>query len=28
VVDGAMWWPAYVPYVPARRAERRRVTET
>jgi malate dehydrogenase (oxaloacetate-decarboxylating) len=24
VIDAAMWWPAYVPYVPARRAERRR----
>ena len=23
-VDGAMWWPAYVPYVPARAVERRR----
>ncbi len=28
LVDGAMWWPAYVPYEPARHAERRRVTET
>ena len=28
LVDGAMWWPAYVPYQPARQAERRRVTET
>ena len=27
-VDGAMWWPDYVPYVPARPAERRRATET
>ena len=27
LVDGAMWWPAYVPYVPARPAERRRVSE-
>jgi malic enzyme len=27
VIDAAMWWPAYVPYVPARRAERRRVSE-
>jgi malic enzyme len=28
LVDGAMWWPDYVPYVPARPAERRRVQET
>ena len=28
LIDGAMWWPAYVPYEPARPAERRRVTET
>ncbi len=28
LVDGAAWWPAYVPYIPARIAERRRVTET
>jgi malic enzyme len=27
VVDGAMWWPAYVPYEPALATERRRVTE-
>jgi hypothetical protein len=27
-VDGAMWWPEYVPYLPARPAERRRFTET
>jgi malate dehydrogenase (oxaloacetate-decarboxylating) len=27
-VDGAMWWPEYVPYLPARPAERRRSTET
>ena len=27
-VDGAMWWPAYVPYVPARPVERRRAAET
>ena len=26
-IDGAMWWPAYVPYVPARHEERRRVDE-
>ncbi len=26
-VDGAMWWPDYVPYTPARVAERRRDTE-
>ncbi len=26
-VDGAMWWPDYVPYTPARVAERRRETE-
>jgi malate dehydrogenase (oxaloacetate-decarboxylating) len=28
IVDGAMWWPAYVPYVPARPTERRRSGET
>ncbi|MEO8437550.1 MAG: oxaloacetate-decarboxylating malate dehydrogenase, partial [Chloroflexota bacterium] len=28
VIDGAMWWPAYVPYVPARPSERRRLGET
>lgn len=28
LVDGATWWPAYVPYVPARQAERRRAAET
>jgi malic enzyme len=28
LIDGAMWWPAYVPYWPARPAERRRETET
>jgi len=27
IVDGAMWWPHYVPYVPARTAERRRAGE-
>jgi hypothetical protein len=27
MVDGAMWWPAYVPYERAYPAERRRVTE-
>ena len=27
-VDAAMWWPAYVPYQPARTEERRRATET
>jgi len=26
LVDGAMWWPAYVPYLPARPADRRRDT--
>jgi malic enzyme len=26
-VEAAMWWPAYVPYTPARVAERRRETE-
>jgi len=26
-VDAAMWWPDYVPYTPARIAERRRETE-
>jgi len=28
LIDSAMWWPAYVPYVPARPAERRRDGET
>ncbi|MDO8485822.1 MAG: NAD-dependent malic enzyme [Candidatus Limnocylindrales bacterium] len=28
LVDGAMWWPEYVPYLPARPAERRRDSET
>jgi malic enzyme len=28
LVDGAMWWPDYVPYVAARPAERRRIQET
>ena len=28
LIDGAMWWPAYVPYSPARHAERRRAMET
>ena len=28
LIDGAMWWPAYVPYTPARHAERRRASET
>jgi malic enzyme len=27
-VEGAMWWPAYVPYRPRRDGERRRVSET
>jgi hypothetical protein len=27
-VDAAMWWPDYVPYLPARPVERRRSTET
>jgi malic enzyme len=27
LIDRAMWWPAYVPYTPARQAERRRVSE-
>ena len=27
-VDGAMWWPDYVPYLPARPTERRRFGET
>jgi malic enzyme len=27
VVAAAMWWPAYVPYTPARHGERRRITE-
>jgi malic enzyme len=28
LVDAAMWWPAYVPYRPARPAERRRSSES
>ena len=28
LVDDAMWWPDYVPYRPARPAERRREGET
>jgi malate dehydrogenase (oxaloacetate-decarboxylating) len=28
LIDRAMWWPAYVPYRPARQAERRRMAET
>ena len=28
LIDDAMWWPVYVPYSPARHAERRRATET
>ena len=27
-VDGAMWWPEYVPYLPAHPTERRRFGET
>jgi malic enzyme len=27
LIDGAMWWPAYVPYTPAHHAERRRAGE-
>ena len=27
LIDGAMWWPEYVPYSPARHAERRRAHE-
>ena len=27
LIDAAMWWPDYVPYGPARSAERRRVAE-
>ena len=27
LIDAAMWWPAYVPYLPARPVERRRVAE-
>ena len=27
LVDGAMWWPEYVPYQPARPTERRRLSE-
>ena len=27
LVDSAMWWPEYVPYLPARAAERRRRSE-
>ena len=26
-IDAATWWPAYVPYVPLRPAERRRISE-
>jgi malic enzyme len=28
LVDAAMWWPAYVPYRPARSADRRRSSES
>ncbi|MEX2182935.1 MAG: NAD-dependent malic enzyme [Chloroflexota bacterium] len=28
IVDAAMWWPSYVPYLPAHPTERRRVSET
>jgi malic enzyme len=28
LIDAAMWWPDYVPYRPARDAERRRVAES
>jgi malate dehydrogenase (oxaloacetate-decarboxylating) len=28
LIDGAMWWPDYVPYTPARQGERRRATES
>ena len=28
LIDGAMWWPEYVPYEPARPTERRRLGET
>jgi len=28
LIDQSIWWPSYVPYVPARHAERRRATET
>ncbi len=28
LVEAAMWWPDYVPYEPARPAERRRLSET
>ena len=28
LIEGAMWSPAYVPYIPARPTERRRITET
>ena len=28
VIDGAMWWPGYVPYSPIRDGERRRASET
>jgi malate dehydrogenase (oxaloacetate-decarboxylating) len=28
LIDAAMWWPAYVPYSPARQVERRRSSET
>jgi malate dehydrogenase (oxaloacetate-decarboxylating) len=27
-IDGAMWWPEYVPYVPLRTVEQRRTSET
>ena len=27
LIDAAIWWPDYVPYVPARPAERRRASE-
>ena len=27
LVDAAIWWPDYAPYVPARTAERRRAGE-
>ena len=27
-IDAAMWWPAYVPYLPLRPGERRRVAES
>jgi hypothetical protein len=28
LIDHAMWWPVYVPYTPARHAERLRASET